>query len=145
MYDFLGDTNFFEDKPVQQWGEAEFRAIYESVQRVFGTDIAWQLLFRLIQLRAGEIGEVEFNGTGNPLEAMSSHPSMPGGQDMSAFISGFMEEILDDDAVEELTDEEIEELFEDFEEDDFEDYDPDDDEGDDDDYRERYGNAGRFF
>ena len=145
MYDFLGDAEFYEDKPVGQWGEAEFRAIFESVQRVFGPDIAWQLLFRLIQLRAGEIGEVEFNGAGNPLEAMS-RSSLPGGQEMSAFIGGLMDEILDNDAMEELSDEEIEELFEDMEEEDFEDYDPEDDEdGDDDDYRERYGSAGRFF
>lgn len=129
MYDFLGDAEFYEDKPISEWGEAEFRAIFESVQRVFGADIAWQLLFRLIQLRAGEIGEVEFNRNGG--------------------FHNLLDEIVAEYPEEELTEEDIEELFgedydEDFDDDFDDDYD-DDDTDDGDDYRDRFGNTGRFF
>ena len=129
MYDFLGDAEFYEDKPISEWGEAEFRAIFESVQRVFGADIAWQLLFRLIQLRAGEIGEVEFNRNGG--------------------FHNRLDEIVAEYPEEELTEEDIEELFgedydEDFDDDFDDDYD-DDDTDDGDDYRDRFGNTGRFF
>lgn len=150
MYDFLGDANLHDDKPIKDWGEAEFRTIFESIQRVFGADIAWQLLYRLIQLRAGEINEVQFNGAGNPLEAMSMHPE---GADLKEgapeeFMEGLMEELMDNMSAEELSEEELEELLgEDY---DYEDFDDDgdaddEDDDDDDDYRDRYGNAGRFF
>ena len=134
MYDFLGGADFYEDKPIGEWGQAEFRAIFESVQRVFGADIAWQLLFRLIQLRAGEIGEVEFNHNGGYHNLLDE------------IVESYPEEDLT-----ELTEEEIEELFgEDFDDEDFDDDDDEPfngyDDGDDgDDYRDRFGNTGRFF
>jgi hypothetical protein len=61
VVNFTDHSEEDDDKLLYEWDAQDFKYVFDKYTEKFGDDYAWDVIFQLIRLRAGETTELKLN------------------------------------------------------------------------------------